>query len=326
MPVNGEPLGRRILRWLAAHGFDDLVLNLHHQPATIAAVLGDGGDLGVRVRYSWEAAGARIGRRPASRARCSGRGARFLIVNGDTLTDVDLARCSRRTPRAARSSRWRSFRIRRREIRRRARCGRIRAGFTRAGIGASRFTSSASRWPRPRRSPGAGRRRRRRVGQLALSAADGERAARSIAAFVSTRTFDDIGTPADYLRTSLRAGRDEGGTAIGRDACRPTRVIGAGRSISLWDDVTSAPRAHLVDCIVADGRTIPAGAATSGVRHRPRLRPSCARRTSFCDRLGRDRFDQRPDDDNWTASSARERIDGYLDRSGLPARRRASCR
>ena len=35
-------------------GVRDLVLNLHHRPASIDARVGDGSDLGVRVRYSWE--------------------------------------------------------------------------------------------------------------------------------------------------------------------------------------------------------------------------------------------------------------------------------
>src|SRR3954469_23242456 len=53
-PVDGEPLVRRTMRWLVSQGITDLVLNLHHQPQTIAAVVGDGSDLGARVRYSWE--------------------------------------------------------------------------------------------------------------------------------------------------------------------------------------------------------------------------------------------------------------------------------
>src|SRR5437762_1641396 len=54
IPVGGEPLVRRIARWLAAHGVTDIVLNLHYLPETIAAAVGDGSDLGVRARYSWE--------------------------------------------------------------------------------------------------------------------------------------------------------------------------------------------------------------------------------------------------------------------------------
>ena len=54
VPIAGEPLVRRIIRWLRATGVSDLVLNLHHLPETIASVVGDGTDLDVRVRYSWE--------------------------------------------------------------------------------------------------------------------------------------------------------------------------------------------------------------------------------------------------------------------------------
>ena len=53
IPVAGEPMVRRIVRWLAG-GVTDVVLNLHHLPETLAAAVGDGSDLGVRARYSWE--------------------------------------------------------------------------------------------------------------------------------------------------------------------------------------------------------------------------------------------------------------------------------
>ncbi len=54
VPINGEPLVRRVIRILATAGIRDLVLNLHHRPQSIAACVGDGSDLDVRVRYSWE--------------------------------------------------------------------------------------------------------------------------------------------------------------------------------------------------------------------------------------------------------------------------------
>ena len=38
IPVAGEPMIRRIIRWLVSHGVTDLVMNLHHRPETIAAV------------------------------------------------------------------------------------------------------------------------------------------------------------------------------------------------------------------------------------------------------------------------------------------------
>ena len=66
------------------------MLNLHHLPQTISAVVGDGSDLRARVRYSWEqprvlgAAGGPRQALPLLEAET------FLLVNGDVLTEVDL--------------------------------------------------------------------------------------------------------------------------------------------------------------------------------------------------------------------------------------------
>ena len=70
VPVNGEPLVRRILKWLTGHGIRDVVLNLHHRPETIAAVTGDGADLGIRIRYSWEQPVLGSAGGPGTRCRC----------------------------------------------------------------------------------------------------------------------------------------------------------------------------------------------------------------------------------------------------------------
>src|SRR6476660_5518416 len=81
-PVNGETLARRVVRWLAAQGVGDLVLNLPHLPDTIAASVGDGSDLGARVRYSWEqpVLGSAGGPRRALPLLTDGRST-FIIVN-----------------------------------------------------------------------------------------------------------------------------------------------------------------------------------------------------------------------------------------------------
>ncbi|HET7698055.1 MAG TPA: nucleotidyltransferase family protein, partial [Vicinamibacterales bacterium] len=119
-PVDGEPLVRRTIGWLVRQGLTDLVLNLHHKPETITAVVGDGSDLGARVRYSWESPvlGSAGGPRhalpllldppsphggsgaasPAERndgglvapKPRTGEGGTCVLVNGDTLTTVDL--------------------------------------------------------------------------------------------------------------------------------------------------------------------------------------------------------------------------------------------
>jgi NDP-sugar pyrophosphorylase family protein len=90
VPLAGEPIVRRIVRWLASHDVRDLVLNLHYLPHTITTVLGDGSDLGVRVRYSWEQPRI-LGSAGGPRQALDILGAdTFLIVNGDTLTDLNI--------------------------------------------------------------------------------------------------------------------------------------------------------------------------------------------------------------------------------------------
>src|SRR5690242_5984663 len=90
MPVAGVPMIARIIRWLAASGVTDVVMNLHHLPQTITALIGDGSGLGVRARYSWEhpeVLGSAGGPRQALDIIGTDT---FLVVNGDTLTDLDI--------------------------------------------------------------------------------------------------------------------------------------------------------------------------------------------------------------------------------------------
>ena len=111
------PLIHRILRPLSSAGVQDAVLNLHHLPHTLTSLLGDGSALGMRVRYSWEvpvlgsAGGPRraipLLANPESRGTDPGT---FLILNGDTLTDVTSRPCSMTIAARARWSRWPSCR------------------------------------------------------------------------------------------------------------------------------------------------------------------------------------------------------------------------
>ena len=164
IPVAGEPLVRRIIAWLASNGVTDLVLNLHHLPETIAAVVGDGSDLGVRVRYSWEQP-AVLGSAGGPRQALAILGAEtFFIVNGDTLTDVSLRAlaaahdASGALVTLALVPNARAAPVRRRAARR----GRRRHGISaRAGRRpTARITSSACRWRRPTRSARCRRARR----------------------------------------------------------------------------------------------------------------------------------------------------------------------
>ena len=89
MPVAGEPLVRRILRWLGDAGVRSAILNLHHRPETITAVVGDGSDLGTDRPLFLGAADPRVGRWTPPGGRLVDD-TRVWVVNGDTLTDVDL--------------------------------------------------------------------------------------------------------------------------------------------------------------------------------------------------------------------------------------------
>ncbi|MBK9238960.1 MAG: NTP transferase domain-containing protein [Acidobacteria bacterium] len=91
VPMAGKTLIERVLEWLHREGINDVVLNLHHLPESITSVVGDGGALGVRVRYSWEPVilGSAGGPKQAL-TLWPGLTGPCLIVNGDTLTDVPL--------------------------------------------------------------------------------------------------------------------------------------------------------------------------------------------------------------------------------------------
>jgi len=90
VPLGDRTLIERVLEWLAAHECRRVVINLHHIPDSITAIVGDGSHLGVAVRYSWEypLLGSAGGPRHALPLLDADR---ILLVNGDTLCDVDLA-------------------------------------------------------------------------------------------------------------------------------------------------------------------------------------------------------------------------------------------
>ena len=259
LPVAGVPLAGRILRWLGEGGVADAVLNLHHRPESITAAIGDGCAFGVRVRYSWEPRVLGSAGGPA-RALPILDADQFFVVNGDTLTDLDL------TSLAAlhRSS---------------------GAAVTLAVVpnpdplhyggvtvdGDGRITGFSA--------PGPGNRGWHFIGVQAVNASvfaglnPDEPASTvsgiyramiasrpgAIRAMTSAAAFFDIGTAADYLETCLAVGQAEGlgdvlagaRAAVHADA-RVTRSV-------LWDDVVVADGAALDECVVADGVRIPAG-------------------------------------------------------------------
>jgi NDP-sugar pyrophosphorylase family protein len=265
VPVNGETLARRAIRWLVSHAVRNLVLNLHHQPASIAASVGDGTDMGACVRYSWEhpVLGSAGGPRHALPLLTDGAtppGGRFLIVNGDTLTDVDIEAMAARhhDSHAAvtmalipnpRPDKYGGVHI--------AEGGWV-SGFTRAGADPPSYHFVGVQIVEARVFADLDDGRPSETVN-ALYPALIARDPHSVAGFVSDASFRDIGTPSDYLQTSVELASVEGDRTISTHCTRIDPSATIVRS-AVWDDVTIGPRAELVECVICDGVVIPAGA------------------------------------------------------------------
>jgi mannose-1-phosphate guanylyltransferase len=78
------------LRYLRAHGYDDVAINLHFLPQLIRDAIGDGARYGVRVHYSFE--DQLLGTAGALRrlADWLGDESDVLVMYGDLLIDHDL--------------------------------------------------------------------------------------------------------------------------------------------------------------------------------------------------------------------------------------------
>jgi NDP-sugar pyrophosphorylase family protein len=242
------------MAWLTTQDVADVVLNLHHRPASLTAIVGDGRHLGVRARYSWEQPllGSAGGPRHALPLIDSEP---FLIVNGDTLCDMDLgpmldehaasgadvtmavvpnpdpdhyngiaADAERRVigfvPRGRSSGTWHYVGV---QV--------ARASVFAAlpdGVGAE---TVAGIYP-------------------AMAAAKPG----SIRVWPTDATFVDVGTPRDYLAAALTRG-----TAATRGV-PGARTASAGVTHSvIWPGARIAPGALLDGCIVAGDVEVPAG-------------------------------------------------------------------
>jgi mannose-1-phosphate guanylyltransferase len=89
VPVGDRSLLEHVLTWLRTQGMTDVLLNLHHRPETITALVGDGAHLGLRARYSWEnpILGSAGGPRRALQLIDDDP---VLVVNGDTICPIEL--------------------------------------------------------------------------------------------------------------------------------------------------------------------------------------------------------------------------------------------
>ena len=91
IPFLGKPLVGYVAEYLSGFGFDEIVVNLHHQPESVKQALGDGSDFGVQIHYTLEQP-AILGTAGALwNAREFLQDETFLVINGKIITDIDLA-------------------------------------------------------------------------------------------------------------------------------------------------------------------------------------------------------------------------------------------
>lgn len=92
LPVAGQPLIIWNLRLLRDHGITEVIVNLHHLGDQIEQYLGNGSQLNMRITYSWEETilGTGGGIKQAEPFLRGASDDAFLVLNGDTLIDVDL--------------------------------------------------------------------------------------------------------------------------------------------------------------------------------------------------------------------------------------------
>lgn len=263
LPVAGDALVLRILRSLRAAGVTRVVLNLHHRADTITREVGDGSALGLSVRYSWETEILGSAGGPA-RAVPLLESDRFLMVNGDTLADVDLgALAAQHVDTNAQVTmavvdadpRYNAIL---------ADDSGIVAGFKKStdtvgtpgtlgtyhfiGVQAVNAAAFAGVNPATRSETVHG------MYPTLIAQRPG-----NIRVMRTNAEFFDIGTPRDYLDTAL--------TLCAREGLAPDRghgcVVPADATLTdtvLWSDVTIGAGASLTRCVVADGVTVPDGA------------------------------------------------------------------
>ena len=253
LPVGDRAIVQRILRWLGGYGVTDAVLNLHHLPHTITSIIGDGAGEGLRVRYSWEM--PVLGSAGGPRRALPLLGASpFLIVNGDTLTNVDVGALVDAHKKSGalvtmavipnlEPEKYGGVEVDADG----AVTGFVTAARSLGARGIHHFVgvqvAEASAFAAlPDNVP------YESVKQLYPTLIEHRRG--SVRAFVTDAAFFDIGTPADYLDTYLHF--EPAGSRIASSGCRLDQCV-------VWDDVEGADDVHLRRCIITDGARIPSG-------------------------------------------------------------------
>ena len=90
LPVGNRPMIERVLEHLGAHGVERAVLSLGYRPDAFSSAYPEGRCAGVELHYAVEPEPRDTAGAIRFAALDAGLDERFLVVNGDVLTDLDL--------------------------------------------------------------------------------------------------------------------------------------------------------------------------------------------------------------------------------------------
>jgi NDP-sugar pyrophosphorylase family protein len=265
LPFLNRPLIGYTIEYLRQYGFTDLIINLHHEPASVREQIGDGSRYGVRISYSVEEPEilGTSGALDAVRDRLTG--GTFAVINGKIITDLDLG--------AALETHQRQGALATLVLKSNGRREHFRevlvneAGHV-TGFGEFPATSAAT-GPAPLMFTGIHLMEPEILDYIPRGVfSDSVRdvypramaAGRVIAGHVGTGSWYELSTIERYLSISLEFMARDGQDLVADEGCRIDPTARIRRSI-LWKGVEVAAAASLDECIVGDGVRIPAGAS-----------------------------------------------------------------
>ena len=91
IPFLKRPLIAFTIDYLKQFGCDEIIINLHHEPESVRAQIGDGSQFGVRIHYAIEEPEILGTSGALDNVREQLESDTFLVVNGKIITDTDLA-------------------------------------------------------------------------------------------------------------------------------------------------------------------------------------------------------------------------------------------
>jgi mannose-1-phosphate guanylyltransferase len=91
LPVGNRPMLERVVEHLARHGVDRAILSLGYRPDAFRDAYPDGTCAGVELHYAIEPEPRDTAGAIRFAADDAGIDERFVVVNGDVLTDLDLS-------------------------------------------------------------------------------------------------------------------------------------------------------------------------------------------------------------------------------------------